>query len=166
MLLLLLTAWMPLLLLTAWMLLLLLTAWMMLLLLTAWMLIAWMLTLLLTPWMLPMLVSTVQDYGLLLRTADPRTDEWLPATKMLHELDLASGATVDYKKRMRPLVIKLQDGGKKTQKTVMVRARICVRMCAPTCVRVCARVCMRECVHVFVSVHMPVYLGLCASVQG
>ncbi|RXM97133.1 Talin-1 [Acipenser ruthenus] len=57
------------------------------------------------------------DYGLFLSDEDPKKGIWLEAGKALDYYMLRNGDTLDYKKKHRPLKIRMLDG---TVKTVMV----------------------------------------------
>nr|XP_015193068.1 PREDICTED: talin-1 isoform X1 [Lepisosteus oculatus]XP_015193073.1 PREDICTED: talin-1 isoform X1 [Lepisosteus oculatus] len=57
------------------------------------------------------------DYGLFLSDEDPKKGIWLEAGKALDYYMLRNGDTLDYKKKQRPLKIRMLDG---TVKTVMV----------------------------------------------
>uniref|UniRef100_A0A3P9KC35 Talin N-terminal F0 domain-containing protein n=1 Tax=Oryzias latipes TaxID=8090 RepID=A0A3P9KC35_ORYLA len=74
------------------------------------------------------------DYGLFLSDEDPKKGIWLEAGKALDYYMLRNGDTLDYKKKQRPLKIRMLDG---TVKTVMVDdSKIVSDMLMTICARI------------------------------
>uniref|UniRef100_A0AAY4DS42 Talin 1 n=1 Tax=Denticeps clupeoides TaxID=299321 RepID=A0AAY4DS42_9TELE len=74
------------------------------------------------------------DYGLFLSDEDPKKGIWLEAAKALDYYMLRNGDTLDYKKKQRPLKIRMLDG---TVKTVMVDdSKIVSDMLMTICARI------------------------------
>ncbi|XP_047200330.1 talin-1 isoform X1 [Hippoglossus stenolepis] len=75
-----------------------------------------------------------QDYGLFLSDEDPKKGIWLEAGKALDYYMLRNGDTLEYKKKHRPLKIRMLDG---TVKTVMVDdSKIVSDMLMTICARI------------------------------
>ncbi|TRY84819.1 hypothetical protein DNTS_007797 [Danionella cerebrum] len=74
------------------------------------------------------------DYGLFLSDEDPKKGIWLEAGKALDYYMLRNGDTLEYKKKQRPLKIRMLDG---TVKTVMVDdSKIVSDMLMTICARI------------------------------
>lgn len=80
--------------------------------------------------------STPAEMGLFQPASSRNKARWLRMERTLEFYELKNDDTIEYKKRMRPLKVKLEDG---TVKTVLIddsdtvaQVRVCV------CVRVCA----------------------------
>uniref|UniRef100_A0A8C2JYA8 Talin 1 n=1 Tax=Cyprinus carpio TaxID=7962 RepID=A0A8C2JYA8_CYPCA len=77
---------------------------------------------------------TIFDYGLFLSDEDPKKGIWLEAGKALDYYMLRNGDTLEYKKKQRPLKIRMLDG---TVKTVMVDdSKIVSDMLMTICARI------------------------------
>uniref|UniRef100_A0A8C2Q1S2 Talin 1 n=1 Tax=Cyprinus carpio TaxID=7962 RepID=A0A8C2Q1S2_CYPCA len=79
-------------------------------------------------------IHDTSDYGLFLSDEDPKKGIWLEAGKALDYYMLRNGDTLEYKKKQRPLKIRMLDG---TVKTVMVDdSKIVSDMLMTICARI------------------------------